>query len=502
MATNLNYSRLGKIGSEEYKSWNHIVLSPTTVTKRNQLKSGIDDFTSFTWRGVDAFDVFGAFIINNKNTLKFYNGPSFSNEYTKPQFESAAGQLVGVSFNVQKIDFTIGVYWINEDDYRKLIDWLDPYEISDLTFGFEPNYYYLVKLASIGDSTRHIVGIEGSGDNKQYMYYTELKLTFEIQGEPCAYRNIAYEFKCIGASSNSNPALNDENKNYKYSFILKNDISDNNFQSHLAMPFKYKLHLKLDSFYNFNRKIIFNNTIVPLENNIDVSHIFYCFDEKYDEFIMNSNSTISYWDHSQSPAIYHFVYNYGGSNAWRDQIYRTIYIRWEDWEPELQQWMQDNAEIEVIENTLSLECNTQYKVSTSNDTEKWFLDTRLFNLILKNLSYTDLTQDYNGDYYLDIVYDSSTGLLYWDRNDAKLFLLSRLSTASSGSRIVDYLESTSYKVLGTFNNWSFNLKDWKIELKIYSSVPMSEPFTSKGTQDNEMEEQNYYIEMRARTNLI
>ena len=498
MATNLNYSRLGKSGNNAYKSWNHIVLSPTTVAKRNQLKTGMDDFTSFTWRGVDAFDVFGAFIINNKNTLKFYNGPSFSNEYTKPQFESAAGQLVGVSFNIQKIDFTIGVYWINEDDYRKLIDWLDPYEISDLTFGFEPNYYYLVKLASIGDSIRHIVGIEGSGNEKQYMYYTELKLTFEIQGDPCAYRSIAYDFLGLADQYNTNIQRNDGNRSFKYTFQLKDKetVSDNDFVSHLAMPFKYKMHLKLSSSYFFNRKIIFKDNIVPISTYTDVYHNFSCNGEEYDQMVINSNGGIMYWQGSN----YTSVHSSGTSGSWVDQTYRTIFLRWEDWELSVQQWMQENATIEVINNTLSLECNTRYKVSTSDNTGQWFLDTRLFNLILKNLSYTDLTQeDYNGDYYLDIVYDSSTGLLYWDRSDAKLFLLSRLSTASSGSRIVDYLESTSYKVLGTFNDWDFDLTKWQIELKVYSSMPIEEPFTQSNLN---VSENNYYIEMRARTNLI
>ena len=492
MATRLNYSRLGKSGSVEYKSWNNIVLSPTTVAKRNQLKSGMDDFTSFTWRGVNAFDVFGAFIINNKNTLKFYNGPSFSNEYTKPQFESAAGQLVGVSFNVQKIDFTIGVYWICEDDYRKLIDWLDPYEISDLTFGFEPNYYYLVKLSSIGDAIRHIVGMEGSGNDKKYMYYTELKLTFEIQGEPCAYRNIAYEFIGNGDVSNTNIINNDNNRSYKYYFQLKNitNVPDNDFKSHLAMPLKYQMHFKLGTSSNFNWKIIFKDNIVSISTYTDVFHSFSCNGEEYDQMLINSNGGIMYWKGSN----YTSVHSSGTSGSWTNQVYRTIYLRWEDWELGVQQWMQENATIEAIDNTLSLECNSIYDN---------FLDTRLFNIILKNLSYTDLTLDADGNYYLDLVYDSATGLLYWDRNDSKLFLLSRLSTASSGSRIVDYLESTSYKVLGTFNDWNFDLTKWQIELKVYSSIPIEQPFTLKeDTTTREIEEKNYYIEMRARTNLI
>ena len=497
MSTNLNYSRLGSLGSEEYKSWNNIVLSPTTVAQRNQLKSGMDDFTSFTWRGVNAFDVFGAFIINNKNTLKFYNGPSFSNEYTKPQFESAAGQLVGVSFNVQKIDFTIGVYWISEDDYRKLIDWLDPYEISDLTFGFEPNYYYLVKLASIGDAVRHIVGIEGSGNEKQYMYYTELKLTFEIQGEPCAYRDISYEFEGTSHANNTDAQLNDNYRSYKYYFKLK-DISDNNFQSHLAMPIKYKIHLKLEPiiFSDAEKTYTFKDVLdfdwLPDDNvhSIDINGSSQAF--AFNSMVF-ARSNLSLWYTNTMGTL--TAYEGDPGSGWRREAYKNIHLAAgqilnnKDF---LIKNLTNLSAPSLTNNTLSLECSTFYN---------GFLDTRLFNLILKNLSYTDLSQDYNGDYYLDLVYDSATGLLYWDRNDSKLFLLSRLSTASSGSRIVDYLESTSYKVLGTFNDWSFNLKDWQIELKIYSSLPIMEPFTRKDATE-QIKEENYYIDMRARTNVI
>lgn len=85
----------------------------TTITeeKRNQIKGRLDDFATFVWRGKNAFDICGAFIIADKRgDLKFYNGPSFSNEYTKPQFSSSSGNLTGVSFNRQQITFKMGAY--------------------------------------------------------------------------------------------------------------------------------------------------------------------------------------------------------------------------------------------------------------------------------------------------------------------------------------------------------------------------------------------------------
>lgn len=153
-----------------------------TQNKREQLRARLDRFATFSWDGKDAWD-FGAFIINeNREGLKFYNGPSFSNEYTSPQFGHNK-QLMGVNFEQQKINFKIGVYWISEEDYRKFVYWLNPLVIGNLRFDFEPNWFYLVKLAGVQDSKRVVVGYE----NNSPRYYTEMELSFEIQGEPCAY---------------------------------------------------------------------------------------------------------------------------------------------------------------------------------------------------------------------------------------------------------------------------------------------------------------------------
>jgi hypothetical protein len=97
--------------SETASLYKGIIISDTTKAKRQQIKSLQDDFMTFAWRGYDAFENFGMFIINNKEgNLKFYNGPGFSNEYSKPQFESGAGELLGVTYNKQKMEFIVGVY--------------------------------------------------------------------------------------------------------------------------------------------------------------------------------------------------------------------------------------------------------------------------------------------------------------------------------------------------------------------------------------------------------
>lgn len=181
-------------------------LSEKTQNERAKLKYGIDDFASFYWAGTDMFESFGAFIINEKKgSLKFYNGASFSNTYTKQQFMDGYTNLSGVSFDTQKITFTIGVYWISIEDYRVLLNLLHPYEVNDLAFSFEPHYGYRCKLGSIKESTRYIVGKESMpitvpdeqkdyskliggapAATSEYRYYTELSLTFDVIGTACA----------------------------------------------------------------------------------------------------------------------------------------------------------------------------------------------------------------------------------------------------------------------------------------------------------------------------
>ena len=98
----------------------------------------LDEYAKFYWAGHDMWAEYHAFIINeSKGSLKFYNGPSFSNEYTKPQFESGSPRFTGATFSTQQISFTVGVYAVTEELYRQLIYILHPYEISDLIFAFD-----------------------------------------------------------------------------------------------------------------------------------------------------------------------------------------------------------------------------------------------------------------------------------------------------------------------------------------------------------------------------
>lgn len=144
----------------------------------------LDNYAKFYWDD-EPMTKYHAFIINEKKgSLKFYNGPSFSNNYTKPQFESASTRFSGVTFNTQQITFTIAVYAVTIEEYRQLIYKLHPYTIANLMFGFDEKWRYIVKLAKREDSTRYIIG---KNSNNKDLYYTELKLTFEVQGDAVAH---------------------------------------------------------------------------------------------------------------------------------------------------------------------------------------------------------------------------------------------------------------------------------------------------------------------------
>ena len=169
-------------------------MSYTTLTqnKRTQLKSQMDDFATFQWRGHDMWEKYGCFIINeSKGSLKFYNGPGYSNKYAKPQFSSSTNTLIGVDFKQKTISMKVGMYWFTIEEYQEFLNEIGPYVVNYLTFGYEKNYGYLVKLANITDSPRYIIGTNEKGN---YVYYTEMDLNWELLGDNCVRSNLPYEY--------------------------------------------------------------------------------------------------------------------------------------------------------------------------------------------------------------------------------------------------------------------------------------------------------------------
>lgn len=205
------------------------------TNKREQLRSVMDDFTTFSWGfnnslNKNMFTEYGAFIVGGKDALKFYNGPGFSNKYIQTQYQSQNSTLQSVDFKTMTISFTMGVYWFTIEEYRKLLLLLHPYEVNALSFSFAPKWYYLAKLAGISDSTRYVLGKDSNGE---YRYYTEIKLTFEVQGEPVA--QCFDEYNIVELETDSL-----DESTYIYCDTDKNYFS----QTDLDTPFEFSVTMK------------------------------------------------------------------------------------------------------------------------------------------------------------------------------------------------------------------------------------------------------------------
>ena len=198
----------------------------------NQVSPMLDKYATFRWDDED-MTLYHAFIINEKKgSLKFYNGPSFSNSYTQPQFESASSRFTGVTFKTQQISFTIAVYAVTAEQYRKLLYKLHPYTIGNLSFGFDESWRYVCKLSNISDSNRYIVGHYNDNKTTKELYYTELKLTFDIVGDAVAQSTEEIGYK-LSSSNNS------------HTFTINNNKIENKPISELDTPFLFTFGVKL-----------------------------------------------------------------------------------------------------------------------------------------------------------------------------------------------------------------------------------------------------------------
>lgn len=158
---------------------------------QQQLQKQMDDFSTFVWRGSNSFSTYGAFIISEKRgDLKFYNGPDFTNEYSTSQYSSSPGELLGVNFSRKPISFKVAMCDFTIDQWQDFLEWINPHEVEYLTFSFAPKYCYLVKLSKMEDTPRYIIRTE----NGVPYYYTEMTLSWELQGEACVRSNSTYSW--------------------------------------------------------------------------------------------------------------------------------------------------------------------------------------------------------------------------------------------------------------------------------------------------------------------
>ena len=477
---NLNYSNLGKRGDAQ-RLYNNIWASQITTAKRKQLKFGMDDFTGFSWRGVDAFDNFGAFIINNKNSLKFYGGSTYSNQYTKPQFESSTGTLTGISFNTPKIDFTIGAYWISEDDYRQLIYWLNPYEISALTFDFEPNYYYQVKLASVEQGIRYIVGTE-----KNYDIEYDNSSPFSLW----LMQFLTEKGKCIRVKmtwENSDPyiTLNDQRlyKNRVYQIIRVND----------------------DQY---------------IDKRYQVTTIGHAVEKDYRYY---TEFKVSFEVQGPACAYHKMAYEFNYTTDY-DELGKGLIQTWKVKSENFHQIGNSNLEMpfnwyipislnEIFQPDQQLTDLITLKITGSiyyeGQTRKVLFDTSL-----TNLSFLNNTPDYSPEnrvWTLDLKYDSNSGLMFLELGNNDRLLLSRLSTVSTGKRIINSIIVEKHFLSGNFESYIFDLSKvtLTLEIKAFLQLPNGDQIELQLRKGNQQQEEGIfaanhigYIDMRARTNLI
>lgn len=428
-------------------------LTSETESKRAALGARLDQYCRFYWRNVDAFEKFGAFIIN-QNDLKFYNGSTYTNNYTKPQFESAAGTLTGVTFSTAKITFSIGVYWFSEEEYRKLIYWLHPYEISDLAFDYDPLHIYLVKLASIGDSnTRSIVGYETTKDGKaEPRYYTELKLTFDIQGESCAYNREHYVFS------------RDELIQDGQSLIFNTHLEKNSATPSSDLP------TTLTSFITLN---------------LDTQR-------PYDGLRLQ----------------YIAEYRPGGE---KDKLGDIIVDSQTLFDVELKNllWLSESGKFTIIPEGQTISgsvAKLQSALTGNNFTNENELIVSADNSFVITTGSSDsmiITKEYKdlvaNNVYIGLKYDSNSGLLYiLDGSDSGVFRpITLQTTTNSGERIVDNLSVNKFTIPGIFDWSDFDLT--KVNFKLIVSSIGKQVITDDDTIINTT---NCDIICRGRTNLI
>ena len=538
----MNYSKIptNSVGSEDFL-YNRIneTITSTTLQKRNQLKATLDHFCTFWWRGIDAFKTFGAFIIN-KNDLKFYNGPGFSNDYTQPQFESAAGQLTGVKFKTQQISFTIGVYWISIEHYRQLIYWLHPYEINTLSFGFDTNHYYQVKLANISDSARSIIGKEvvgykvttdyPAGDPKQPIvenrYYTELKLTFEIQGTPCAYSWDEIKFEKtisdtssieFAAATNDNDALvsSDLEAPIQTSFALKLGLNTNNFIIENGGQEYYNIQ-------NTTWKLIttLDGSMISASTTYNWTSLNFQSKEIQFKGIVCSTDgsgkiTLKYIKTADSSQVTVFT-----NEAWIDSAYQIIRcgsldnnIIKSSTSTALLNFLIQNSSIEYYED-MKLNVTLSAGIKNSDPSLSDVVTPKtLFDITLKNLTWGNpIEEEFN---VFDLGYDSESGLLYLSSADSEYFLLNTLSTSAKGQRIVDSMLVNTFAIPGLFNDPWFDIKKLYFTLTlvtyaadgtITSTLTITDQATTGATirinGASLIDLSKSYISLRGRTNLI
>ena len=104
-----------------------------------------DKYTDFTFddKKSSSYKVW----ITNKNDLQLALTPNFKDKFTSPQF-GGVRYLDGTT--IEKTDIKISCIAIDVtlNEWRAICNWLSPTKIGKLSFDFNKNTYYNVKLSS------------------------------------------------------------------------------------------------------------------------------------------------------------------------------------------------------------------------------------------------------------------------------------------------------------------------------------------------------------------
>ena len=352
------------------------------------------------------------FIIADKpGDLKFYNGPSFSNEYSKTQFSNASGNLLGVTFNRQQIGFKVGMYYFSISDWQDFIEWINPYEVNYLTFSHAPEYGYLVKLAKIEDTPRYVVGNE---DGKP-MYYTEMTLTWDLQGDSCVRSNLPYEWewKDNQFSLDGNGPMKESRLETPLLLTIPLNISE----AHVEVEFKYKTNT------------LFKVTLQNMSTNNDNSGMLLLTPLKLKTIDVVSNTNIEISNCS-------VWYN----NREYDRVWLLISNN-----------VINKIKLENVPENTSIEINTTDIIYTNK------LDKKLMQYFTIIFYVNDF---YKQNIFLvqpTIQYDSETGVLLYNAGDTSWKLLHLNMIDDEGNYMIKNMQVNKFKLQGNISEYEFDL---------------------------------------------
>ena len=206
--------------------------------------------------GQEEGDDFNGFIKNDGDELRFFNPSNFGHEFTTPQFGSQS-YFLGTTRENREFSLSVVLEEIELSEYRTFLRWLDPEKEGILSFNYNSDYGYLVKVNSIGEG--NITPMSNSGVEK---YHIEIEISFItkndwaakwIKTEPIAYVE--------GGSATSIP--------------IDNDL-ENPFYVETNGSWALTNYHNVDNYYKIHYEVTTPNTGVPLNLLIEKNAGDYC----------------------------------------------------------------------------------------------------------------------------------------------------------------------------------------------------------------------------------